>query len=785
MAACELPAEAWFQLVLEAERHGLASHFWTGVARCDPAFLPPGLHGRARAARLGIEERAAGMETSLADIAGALLEHGIRVLTLKGVALGAHCYGDTAMRVGQDLDLLVHEHDVERAVAVLAARGFVRDPRPYALIREDHLVRHEDGLVVDLHWHITGAQFPLEMDFDALWHTRQQGLAADLPEDAWLLLMSVVYLVKDYPEMRLVYLADFLRLAESASSSAWERLDRLATATGTRRLLAVTVEIAGRLAVGVPEEAAMRFPPDRAARAGARRLERTVDRPPEHLQPHLARLVQVIRQAGLRERTSDRLAALGSLWPLLASPTPQDTDLAGRLGTAPGILRPVRLGRDFLASSLAVGKNAMARSVVGIRHDLAAAAAARGLVRLRPAEGVSLHLIDEEGLLFDARAEAIYSLSTSAAWLWCSLEEGATTSELQRAYAVSFGRSAADAEREVLTTLRTWQELGLLDGFGREVTATSQDDPAAAGCEATGPDLPPPAAPAIERHYRLLDTAFRLGLPGPEEAALVEPVLAVFALQAGPSGGGEEVVLQLVRDDDGYRLVRGGVTLDECAELDEIAPVIKAELLVTAINRYHYSFYLHAAMLRAGDACLLLPAAPGSGKTTLSTALARAGFAYHSDEVTLLDEERLAARGVPLCPAVKEGAWPVLEPLYPGLPDLPEHYRADDKIVRYLPPPVRAGDPALDSHWPVRWMVFPRYQAGAGTALRPLSRIEALRRMLDECLAMRLRLDTEVVARLARWIEGVECRELDVGLLDDAVQALRGLCLEPAAAAPS
>ncbi|MDX6752119.1 PqqD family peptide modification chaperone [Geminicoccaceae bacterium 1502E] len=786
VAELRLPTEAWLRLIAEAERHGLAPLLWSALARLDENRLPPGLAGRARAARGEMEGRTARLQRGLAEAAEALTGSGIRTLVLKGTALGRRCYGDPAVRVGQDIDLLVHQRDVEPAAAALVARGFIREPRPYALIREDHLVRHRDGLVVDLHWNITGAQFPLDLDFAAIWESRQPGPVMDMPGDAWLLLMSAVYLLKDYPELRLAYLADFTALSAHAAEEDWRDLARLAESTGTRRIVALTLEMARRLLDLRLEEAAALFPPDRKVQGAAQRLETALDRPVDSLQPHLARLVQVLRQANLRERRRERLQALASLWSLLVSPTPEDTALAGRLGTAPRLLRPLRLAGTFLATSLSRGKDAMTRKVAGARHELGAAATARGLRRLRPARGVSLHLIDDQGLLFDARGEALYSLSTSAAWLWCSLEEGTSAADLREAYTASFGRSPEDAARDVDATLRSWQELGLLDGFGR-CPAGARDKEEADSEEALPAAPAGLAPPAIERRFRLLDTVFRLGLPGAAEAALVEPVMAAFAIAADAASGNasEEVVLQLASVPDGYVLVGEGRILDRCDSPAGVAPIVKAELLVAAINRYDFSFYLHAAMLRAGEDCLLLPAAPGSGKTTLSAALARAGLAYHSDEVTLLDGERLAARGVPLCPAVKEGSWPVLKERYPELDRQPRHRRGDDKIVRYLPPPVHPGDRALDRHWPVRWIVFPRYRAGAATALRPLARIEALRRLLDECLALRLQLDEAAVERLARWIEGIECHELEVGDLDAAVGLVRGLCLERARASVS
>ncbi len=220
-----------------------------------------------------------------------------------------------------------------------------------------------------------------------------------------------------------------------------------------------------------------------------------------------------------------------------------------------------------------------------------------------------------------------------------------------------------------------------------------------------------------------------------------------------------------------------GLIAASCSDPEEIASTLKAQLVVAALNHYPLGAYLHAAVMRTGGGCLLLPARPGSGKTTLAAGLARVGFAYHTDEVAVLDRDRLAVRGLPMCLTLKEGAWTLLAPLYPAISSLPVHQRVDGKAVRYLPPPVQIGDPALDRHWPVRWIVFPRYRPGAPTRLEPVRRTEALRRLLDECLALRLVLDEERVAQLVRWIGDIACLELEYGDLDQAVVALRDLCV--------
>ena len=168
----------------------------------------------------------------------------------------------------------------------------------------------------------------------------------------------------------------------------------------------------------------------------------------------------------------------------------------------------------------------------------------------------------------------------------------------------------------------------------------------------------------------------------------------------------------------------------------------------------------------------MLPAAPGSGKSSLAAALARQGFSFFSDEVALCAEDRFAVRPVPLGICVKSTGWALLTPLYPELANARTHDRVDGKIVRYLPPPPGPKD---DTYHPVGAIVFPRYAPDLETALLPLGKAEVLRRLLAECLVVRKTLDEANVGRLVEWIKAVPCYELPNSSLAEATERLQEL----------
>ncbi len=59
--------------------------------------------------------------------------------------------------------------------------------------------------------------------------------------------------------------------------------------------------------------------------------------------------------------------------------------------------------------------------------------------------------------------------------------------------------------------------------------------------------------------------------------------------------------------------------------------------------------------------------------------------------------------------------------------------------------------------------------------MRALAKVEALRRLLNECPAIPAPLTQAQVGRLVEWIERVPCHELVFSSLDGAVSRVRAL----------
>jgi hypothetical protein len=194
---------------------------------------------------------------------------------------------------------------------------------------------------------------------------------------------------------------------------------------------------------------------------------------------------------------------------------------------------------------------------------------------------------------------------------------------------------------------------------------------------------------------------------------------------------------------------------------------VKAALWQSAINAHDFLFYVHAGVVGTGETCVLLPAAAGSGKSSLTAALTHRGFRYFSDEVALIEPQTFLVPPMPLAFCVKSTGWDVIARYYPEIRALISHERMDGKVVRYIPPPAAA---IQQMRAPVSHIIFPRYDKDGTTELKPIARSEALRRLMDECLALHQRLDQDNVGELVRWIAGIDCYALRFSSLEEAAE---------------
>jgi hypothetical protein len=161
---------------------------------------------------------------------------------------------------------------------------------------------------------------------------------------------------------------------------------------------------------------------------------------------------------------------------------------------------------------------------------------------------------------------------------------------------------------------------------------------------------------------------------------------------------------------------------------------------------------------------ILLPAPSGGGKSTLVAGLVRAGFGYLSDEAGALDPS--TGRIVPY-PRPIALAPHVLVALFPELEEQVERLSHQYYIRAEL---LRAAAPAEAG--PLRYIVFPRFQAGATTSIAPVTAGQAAMALAGNCVNLGA-LGPAALSLLARAGTGSSAYRLTYSNLDEAIDAVR------------
>ncbi|ANB02222.1 HprK-related kinase A [Ectothiorhodospira sp. BSL-9] len=176
----------------------------------------------------------------------------------------------------------------------------------------------------------------------------------------------------------------------------------------------------------------------------------------------------------------------------------------------------------------------------------------------------------------------------------------------------------------------------------------------------------------------------------------------------------------------------------------------------------------HAAALEKNGKALILPAPPGSGKSTLCAGLACRGWRLLTDESTLVDLETAQITGPARPVSLKNASIDVIQSFAPGASMGPICHDTLKGTVAHLRPPAesvaRAGELAKP-----RWVVFPRYEANAETRLTPHPPGEAFMRLAGNSFNYAA-LGTIAFHRTADLMEQVEAFDFVYSRLEEAVQ---------------
>jgi len=147
-------------------------------------------------------------------------------------------------------------------------------------------------------------------------------------------------------------------------------------------------------------------------------------------------------------------------------------------------------------------------------------------------------------------------------------------------------------------------------------------------------------------------------------------------------------------------------------------------------TRAHAWLMIHAAVVERDGLAAILPAPPGSGKSTLCAALVHRGWRLLSDELALLRPEDGLLVPVPRPVSLKNRSIEVIRGFVADAVLSQPVSNTTKGTVAHLKAPADSVARAHETARPA-WIVFPKYEAGAATSLTPIPRARAFFRVAD------------------------------------------------------
>lgn len=259
----------WRYLLQMASRHNLAPLLYRSLEIVAPTAIPETVCAELKE-QIQIDVQGNLFLTKeLLNLLALFNQHGIQVLPYKGPVLAVSVYGDLARRPFNDIDILVHERDILKAMELLISCGYeiIRPPgiaqngKRHQLLSVAQMVEKSlwdyqlvmccpgRQVVVELHWRITPKYvflYKSEQIWDDLQPVTLSGVTvlSFAPEN--LLWFLCVHGAK-HQWRRLNWLCDISELLRANPALNWERTITQARKLGIERRLHLGLFLANHL----------------------------------------------------------------------------------------------------------------------------------------------------------------------------------------------------------------------------------------------------------------------------------------------------------------------------------------------------------------------------------------------------------------------------------------------------------------------------------------------------------------------------------------------------------
>ena len=190
-------------------------------------------------------------------------------------------------------------------------------------------------------------------------------------------------------------------------------------------------------------------------------------------------------------------------------------------------------------------------------------------------------------------------------------------------------------------------------------------------------------------------------------------------------------------------------------------------------NHCHNWLIIHAAVVEKNGQGIILPAPPGSGKSTLCAALVGRGWRLLSDELAVIDPGTGKLIPVPRPVGLKNDSIEIIKAFLPEAKFGPACKDTRKGTVAHMAAP---DSDCVNSEWVgPKWVVYPKYEAGSDTVMVPHAKGDSLVQLAENSF------NNQVLGRrgfeaLANLVDATDSFDFRYSELEEAIKTFEDLC---------
>lgn len=201
---------------------------------------------------------------------------------------------------------------------------------------------------------------------------------------------------------------------------------------------------------------------------------------------------------------------------------------------------------------------------------------------------------------------------------------------------------------------------------------------------------------------------------------------------------------------------------------DQAYPMLEWGLNWCVSMHAHQYLVIHAAVVEKNGGAAILPAPPGSGKSTLTAALVLSGWRLLSDELALVDRRSGLVHPLPRPISLKNQSIPLIRAFSrDAFVNRPSHDTAKGTVA-HMRPPTESVRRQHEAARPA-WVIFPKWRAGSAATLAPRSRAQTFMFLAQNAFNYS-HLGADGFRAGTRLVDHARCYDFAYSRLDDAIE---------------